>query len=92
MKELEELVIKMNDLIELRKRAKQFSGDMMLVTFHKNSEDGLLNNIQNANTKQLSTIINAFRWKYYTEYNDKEVLVPEINRRIRLSKLEKLKI
>lgn len=92
MKELKELIVKMEVLIELQKRAKSFSGDTMLATFHKKTEDGILNHIHNADAKQLSTIINAFKWRYYNEYNDREVLVPEINRRIRLNKLEKLKV
>lgn len=90
MKELEDLVKKLEDMIELQKRAKSFSGDILKTTFHRNSEDGILNYIHKANSKQLSTIINSFRWQYYREYNDKDVLVAEIRNRVRSKKLESL--
>lgn len=65
------------------------SVDMTIL--YKNIEDGILDNIQNANNKQLNHIINDYRFRYYTDFNtDKELLRSEITKRLRDIKLNKI--
>lgn len=65
------------------------SVDMTIL--YKNIEDGILDNIQNANNKQLNHIINDYRFRYYTDFNtDKELLRSEITKRLRDIKLNRI--
>jgi hypothetical protein len=57
----------------------------------KSLADGILDSIQNANTHQLNVILNGgYKFRYYTELNNKETLRLEIQRRIREIKLNQL--
>lgn len=62
-----------------------------MTTLYKNIEDGLLDNIHNANESQLNHMMSNYRFRYYTEYNtDKDLLKSEITKRLRDNKLKQL--
>ncbi len=90
LNQLDELISKMEELAEIQKRSKSFAGDVMLTTFYKSSEDGILNHIHKANPKQMRIMLGSYKWRYYTEFNNPEVLLLDIQRRVRDKKLEKL--
>lgn len=91
MKELKDLIIKLENMTSFQKRVNsQFRGDNLMATYQMKVEDGILDNIHNANNHQLNTIMNGYKWKYYVEYNDTDLLANEVRRRIRTKKLEKL--
>ena len=84
IKSLEE----MNDILSKSEKSKE---SVSMTTLYKNIEDGILDKINFANTKQLSHIMNSYRFKYYVEYNtDKDLLKAEITKRLRNSKLNKI--
>jgi hypothetical protein len=87
---LESLISKMGGLIEIQRKSKSFSDDVMLTTFYKSSEDGILDHIHKANPHQIKVMLGSYKWRFYTQYNDSETLALEIQRRIRDKKLEKL--
>lgn len=90
LNQLESLISKMDELTEIQKRSKSFSGDVILTTFYKSSEDGILEHIHKANPHQMRVMLGSYKWRFYTQYNNPEVLALEIQRRIRDKKLEKL--
>ncbi len=65
---------------------------MLVVSCYlKKIEDGLLDNIHNANESQLNHMISNYRFRYYTDYNiDKDLLKSEITKRLRDNKLKQL--
>lgn len=89
-KKLENLIEKVNDLKDLSERSKSERKDITTMSLHKKIEDGVLDNIHNANKSQLINFLKNYRFQYYTEYNDKELLKNEVNRRLRDNKLKQL--
>lgn len=65
--------------------------NLLVIRFNKGVEDGILDNMINADEKQFNTIMAAYKFRYYREFNtDKEALRNEVTRRIREKKLNKL--
>lgn len=78
----------LNDIHQKSIESGRSAGDMMV---YKAIEDGILDKIYEANQKQLSFIMNAYNFRYYTEYNkDRELLRKEVQSRLRDNKLEDL--
>jgi hypothetical protein len=58
---------------------------------NKKIEDGILDSIHNANNHQLSVILNGgYKFRFYTELNNKETLRSEIQKRLRNNKLKEI--
>jgi hypothetical protein len=86
---LESCVKSLENMIEITKR-KGSRSYSECETFKK-IEDGILDSIHNANTHQLNVILNGgYKFRYYTELNNKETLRLEIQRRIRESRLNQV--
>jgi hypothetical protein len=87
---LSNLSKQLEETLEITKRAnKNFGGDYFQAELRKKIEDGILDNIHNANSDQLS-IVRNYIFMYYYEYNDDDVFLSEIKRRLRDKKLEDL--
>jgi hypothetical protein len=87
---LSNLSKQLEETLEITKRAnKNFGGDYFQAELRKKIEDGILDNIHNATSDQLS-IVRNYRFMYYYEYNDDDVFLSEIKRRLRDKKLEDL--
>lgn len=80
--ELESLSSKMEEMILLSK------GNYTENMVYKKVEEGIFDKIHTADTHQLSIIMESYKWRFYKEYNNKEVLRAEIQRIIRDKKLE----
>lgn len=85
-KQLESLVNKLEDDLVILKRS---GGNFMKVSVFKKVEDGIFDNIHNANEHQLHVITSGgYKFQFYTEFNsDKVALKNEITKRIRENKL-----
>ena len=79
-KTLEELIKKMEDLKDFSLLSKNFKSNIEAEVF-KNVEIGILNNLHKANEYQQNVMLNSFRFRYYTEFNDKNLLLKEIRER-----------
>ena len=87
---LKSLVDRLGELNDIQQKSIE-SGRGADTMVHKALEDGILDKIYNANTKQLTFILESYHFHYYTEYNkDKELLRREVQRRLRDKKLEDL--
>ncbi len=86
IKDLESMISNLDEL----KRLKSMGGDYTTNMVSKKVEDGILDKIHTANDHQLNVIMNSYRFRYYTEYNNKEVLRGEIQKRIREHKLKEI--
>ncbi len=83
MKEMTDILKRYND----NHRGESFG----TVRFYKSVEDGILDNMINADEKQFNTIMKEYRFRYYKEFNtDKEALRNDVTRRIREKKLNDL--
>ena len=81
-------MIEMTDILKRSKDNYESVGD---TRFHKGVEDGILDNMINADEKRFNTIMTAYKFRYYREFNtDKELLRSEVTRRIREKKLNQL--
>jgi hypothetical protein len=86
---LESCVKSLENMIEITKR-KGSRSYSECETFKK-IEDGVLDSIHNANTHQLNVILNGgYKFRYYTELNNKETLRSEAQKRIRESRLNQV--
>ena len=75
---LEKLQKDILDLQDFAIRARNFPSNIEAATF-KNIEDGIIKNLHKANKNQLLTILNNWKFRYYTELNkDKSLLVKEL--------------
>jgi hypothetical protein len=75
---LEKLQKDILDLQDFAIRAKNFSSNIEAATF-KNIEEGIIKNLHKANRDQLRTILNAYKFRYYYEFNkDKSLIVKEL--------------
>lgn len=89
---LSSMINSLNELTEVLNKSKS-KQDISMSFFYKNIEDGILDNIHDANQYQLNHMMNSYIFRFYTEFNtDKELLRNEIQRRLRENKLEKLEI
>ena len=83
MKEMTDILKRFND----NHRGEDFG----TVRFYKGVEDGILDNMINADEKQFNTIMTGYKFRYYREFNtDKELLRSEVTKRIREKKLNQL--
>jgi hypothetical protein len=88
---LSNLSKQLEETIEIKKRSnRSFGGDYFQAELRKKIEDGILNNIHNATSDQLTRLERDYRFMYYYEYNDSDVFLSEIKRRLRDKKLEDL--
>ena len=88
---LSKLSKQLDESLEITKRAnKNFGGDYFQAELRKKIEDGILDNIHNATSDQLIRMWRNYRFMYYYEYNDSDVFLSEIKRRLRDKKLEDL--
>lgn len=88
VKRLESLSSEMEELNDILSRGGTNRFTESLV--YKKVEDGILNKIHTANDHQLTMMMNSYKFRYYTEYNNKEVLRAEIQKRIREHKLKEI--
>ena len=86
---LENLADKLEEMKEIIK--KSHKGDYLRVDLDKKIEDGILDKIHNANKHQLNIILNGgYKFRFYTELNDKQNLRNEVQKRLRDNKLNSL--
>jgi 3-dehydroquinate dehydratase len=88
---LESVIKTLEEMTEVLNKSVSSKEHVSSVMLSKKIEDGLLDNIHNANESQLNNIISNYRFRYYTEYNtDKDLLKSEITKRLRDNKLNKI--
>ena len=85
-----EMIDKINELKDLAERSNKSRRDTSTLFIYKGIEDGILDNIHNASKEQLVRFLRDYRFSYYTEYNDKQLLQSEINKRLRDNKLKQI--
>jgi hypothetical protein len=90
LKSLVDQLGELNDIQQKSIESGRGSADTMV---HKAMEDGILDRIYDANSNQLTFILESYRFQYYTEFNkDRSLLRREVQRRLRDRKLEELGI
>jgi hypothetical protein len=88
---LESMIDSLKEMQDVLSKSQSNRESVDMTILYKNIEDGILDNIQNANNKQLNHIINDYRFRYYTDFNtDKELLRSEITKRLRDIKLNRI--
>jgi hypothetical protein len=88
LKSLVDRLGELNDIQQKSIESGRGSADTMV---NKAVEDGILDKIYDANTNQLTFILESYHFHYYTEYNkDRALLRREVQRRLRDKKLEDL--
>lgn len=88
---LSSMIESLEELNKVLSKSKSNREDVSMTVLYKNIEDGILDKIHDANQHQLNTMMNSYRFKYYTEFNtDKELLRNEIQKRLRENKLNNL--
>ena len=88
LKSLVEQLGELNDIHQKSIESGRGSADTMV---YKAMEDGILDNIHNATNDQINKL-KTYKFKYYSELNDDDVLLAEIRKRLRDRKLEELGI
>ena len=86
LKSLVDRLGELNDIQQKSVESGRSSADTMV---HKAMEDGILDNIHNATRDQLHKL-KYYKFKYYYEYNDDDVLLGEVRKRLRENKLQKI--
>ncbi len=93
MKELICLLEKVSDdirnITDITKRSKEIGVTTDVAFTLKSIEDGIMNNIHNATRDQLHKL-KYYKFKYYYEYNDDDVFLGEVRKRLRENKLQKI--
>ena len=90
-KHLESISYSLQEMTDILKRSKDNYESVGDTIFYKSVEDGILDNMINADKKQFNTIMTAYKFRYYREFNtDKKALRNEVTRRIREEKLNQL--
>lgn len=82
MKEVIEKLQKLEkDILDLQDfaiRRKNFSSAVE-ATAYKNIEDGIIKNLHKANKHQMHIMLNSYKFRYYTEFNDdKNLIIKEL--------------
>lgn len=91
IKSLENCVKSLEDMTEILDRKNKIGRSYLETETFKKIEDGILDSIHNANNHQLDVILNGgYKFKYYYELNNKELLKSEVQRRIRENKLNEI--
>jgi hypothetical protein len=91
---LESMVKTLEEMTEVLDKSVSSREHVSGLMLSKKIEDGILDNIHNANESQLNHMIFNFRFRYYTYYTDyntdKDLLKSEIIKRLRDNKLKQL--
>jgi hypothetical protein len=88
---LESMIKTLEEMTEVLDKSVSSKEHVSSIMLSKKIEDGLLDNIHNANESQLDHMISNYRFRYYTDYNtDKDLLKSEIVKRLRDIKLNKI--
>jgi len=88
---LESMIKTLEEMTEVLDKSVSSKEHVSSIMLSKKIEDGLLDNIHNANESQLNHMISNYRFRYYTDYNtDKDLLKSEIVKRLRDIKLNKI--
>jgi hypothetical protein len=88
---LESMVKTLEEMTEVLDKSVSSREHVSGLMLSKKIEDGILDNIHNANESQLNHMISNYRFRYYTDYNiDKDLLKSEITKRLRDNKLKQL--
>jgi hypothetical protein len=88
---LESMIKTLEEMTEVLDKSVSSKEHVTSIMLSKKIEDGLLDNIHNANESQLNHMIFNYRFRYYTDYNtDKDLLKSEITKRLRDNKLKHL--
>lgn len=88
---LESMIESLKEMQDILTKSSNIENIGNTMVYYKKIEDGILECIPLANKHQLNTIMNDYKFGYYTEFNkDKDLLRSEINKRIRDHKLKKL--
>lgn len=75
---LEKLQKDILNLQDFTIRSRNFSSKIEAGVW-KNVEEGIIKNLHKANKGQLLTILNNYRFRYYTEFNkDKSLIIKEL--------------
>lgn len=82
MKEVIEKLQKLEkDILDLQDfaiRSKNFNSAIEATAF-KNIEDGIIKNLHKANKHQMHIMLNSYKFRYYTEFNDdKNLIIKEL--------------
>jgi hypothetical protein len=90
IKDLEKVCSKIEEMKEIAQ--KSYNGDYFRAEVDKKIEDGILNSIHTANQHQLNFMISSYKFRFYTELNNKDLLKAEITKRIRDNRLKEIGI
>jgi hypothetical protein len=86
LKKLDSTVSQMEEDLEILRRGGL--SNFTKTSVFKKVEDGILENIHNANKHQLRLMNSGnYKFQYYTEYNNRETLRKEIKRRLRIKQI-----
>lgn len=88
---LENIIQNLQEMTDILNRSNENKESVGDTQFYKDVEDGILDNMINANRKQFNTIMTVYKFIYYGEFNtDKDALRNEVTRRVREKNLNKL--
>lgn len=88
---LKSMIKSLEEMTDILNKSVDTNEHVSRVNLSKRIEDGILDNIHNADNHQLNHILNSYQFRYYTDFNkNKELLKREINKRLRSYKLNKL--
>lgn len=88
---LKSMIKSLEEMTDILNKSVDTNDHVSRVNLFKRIEDGILDNIHNADNHQLNHILNSYQFRYYTDFNkNKELLKREINKRLRSYKLNKL--
>lgn len=91
VKDLESCVETLENMTEILNRRSKSDRSFVEMEVFKKVEDAILDSIHKANNHQLNVLLNGgYKFKYYTELNDKEALKSEVQKRIRENKLNQI--
>lgn len=75
LQKLEKDILDLQDFAIRRKNFKT----AVEATAYKNIEDGIIKNLHKANKHQMHIMLNSYKFRYYTEFNDdKNLIIKEL--------------
>lgn len=88
---LKSMIKSLEEMTDILNKSVDTNEHVSRVNLSKRIEDGILDNIHNADNHQLNHILNSYQFRYYTDFNkNKELLKSEITKRLRDNKLNKI--
>lgn len=85
------LIATLDEMLLVLSKSNCNNDGLAINMLYKKIEDGILDNIHNSNQHQLNAIMNAYNFRFYTDFNkDRELLRNEITKRLRANKLNKI--